>query len=100
MPRPAGAVPAPVIHARLGSEIRLEQAELTLALAAALKHAPSMRTPVFYEQQGMRASTWNVPRFPYSFDETIDGGLILPRRPDQPDRANDGRRWQPPGDQR
>ncbi len=27
----------------------------------------------------MRASTWNVPRFLYSFDETIDGGLILPR---------------------
>jgi hypothetical protein len=27
----------------------------------------------------MRASTWNVPRFLYGFDETIDGGLILPR---------------------
>jgi superfamily II DNA or RNA helicase len=38
-----------------------------------------MRNPVFYERQRMRASTWNVPRFLYSFDETIDGGLILPR---------------------
>jgi superfamily II DNA or RNA helicase len=27
----------------------------------------------------MRASTWNVSRFLYGFDETIDGGLILPR---------------------
>jgi len=27
----------------------------------------------------MRASTWNLPRFLHSFDETIDGGLILPR---------------------
>jgi superfamily II DNA or RNA helicase len=70
---------APVIHARLGSGIRLEQAELTPALAAALMHAASMRNPLFYERQRMRASTWNVPRFLYSFDETIDGGLILPR---------------------
>jgi superfamily II DNA or RNA helicase len=38
-----------------------------------------MRNPVFYERQRMRASTWNVPRFLYSFDESIDGGLILPR---------------------
>jgi superfamily II DNA or RNA helicase len=71
--------PAPVIHVRLGAGIRLEQAELTPSLAATLRHAASMRNPVFYERQRMRASTWNVPRFLYSFDETIDGGLILPR---------------------
>jgi hypothetical protein len=72
-------VPAPVIHARLGAGIRLEQAELTPGLAATLRHAASMRNPLFYERQRMRASTWNVPRFLHSFDETIDGGLILPR---------------------
>jgi len=72
-------VAAPVIHARLGAGIRLEQSELTPALAAALRHAASMRNPVFYERQRMRASTWNVPRFLYSFDETVDGGLIVPR---------------------
>jgi superfamily II DNA or RNA helicase len=72
-------VAAPVIHARLGAGIRLDQAELTPALAAALRHAASMRNPVFYERQRIRASTWNVPRFLHSFDETIDGGLILPR---------------------
>jgi superfamily II DNA or RNA helicase len=27
----------------------------------------------------MRASTYNVPRFLHSYDETLDGGLILPR---------------------
>lgn len=27
----------------------------------------------------MRLSTWDVPRFIRSFDETLDGGLILPR---------------------
>jgi hypothetical protein len=27
----------------------------------------------------MRASTYGIPRFLYSFDETIDGGLVLPR---------------------
>jgi superfamily II DNA or RNA helicase len=76
-----GTLPAaaPVIHVRLGAGIRVEQAELTPALAAALRHASSMRNPVFYERQRMRASTWNVPRFLHSFDESIDGGLILPR---------------------
>lgn len=74
--RPAAS---PVIHARLGAGIRVEQSELTPGLAATLRHAASMRNPVFDERQRMRASTWNVPRFLYSFDETIDGGLILPR---------------------
>jgi superfamily II DNA or RNA helicase len=72
-------VPAPVVHARLGAGIRLEHAELTPGLATALRHAASMRNPVFDERQRMRASTWNVPRFLSCFDETIDGGLILPR---------------------
>jgi superfamily II DNA or RNA helicase len=74
--RPA---PVPVIHARLGAGIRLEQAELTPGLAATLRHAASMHNPLFYERQRMRASTWNVPRFLHSYDETIDGGLIVPR---------------------
>src|SRR5260370_27414437 len=74
--RPAAA---PVIRARLGAGIRVEQAELTPGLAATLRHAASMHNPVFYERQRMQASTWNLPRFLHSFDETIDGGLILPR---------------------
>ncbi len=72
--------PAPaVIHARLGAGIRVEQAELTPALLASLKHAASMPNPLFYERQRRRTSTWGVPRFLHSFDETLDGGLILPR---------------------
>jgi hypothetical protein len=38
-----------------------------------------MHNPVFYERQRMRASTYNIPRFLHSYDETLDGGLILPR---------------------
>jgi superfamily II DNA or RNA helicase len=72
-------VPAPVMQMRLAAGIRLEQAELTPGLAATLRHAASMRNPLFYERQRMRASTWNLPRFLHSFDETVDGGLILPR---------------------
>jgi superfamily II DNA or RNA helicase len=72
--------PSPaVIRARLGAGIRLEQAELTPALLASLKHAASMPNPLFYERQQRRISTWGVPRFLRSFDETLDGGLILPR---------------------
>jgi superfamily II DNA or RNA helicase len=70
---------APVLHVRLGAGVRAVQAELTPALASALRHAASMHNPEFYERQRMRASTYNIPRFLYSFDETIDGGLILPR---------------------
>ena len=57
----------------------MEQAELTLGLAATLRHAASMHNPLFHERQRMRASTWNIPRFLHSYQETLDGGLILPR---------------------
>jgi superfamily II DNA or RNA helicase len=69
----------PVIHARLGAGIRLEQAELTPAFLASLKHAASMKNPLFYERQRLRISTWGLPQFLRSFEETLDGGLILPR---------------------
>jgi hypothetical protein len=68
-----------VLHARLGAGIRVEQAELTPGLAATLRHAASMHNPLFYERQRMRASTWNIPRFLHAYDETLGGGLILPR---------------------
>ncbi len=71
--------PAPMVRARLGAGVRLETADLTPSLLATLKHAASMPNPLFYERQRRRASTWGVPRFLRSFDETADGGLILPR---------------------
>jgi superfamily II DNA or RNA helicase len=38
-----------------------------------------MPNPLFYERQRRRISTWGVPRFLQSFDETLNGGLILSR---------------------
>jgi hypothetical protein len=38
-----------------------------------------MPNPLFYERQRLRASTWDIPRFLRSYDETIAGDLILPR---------------------
>lgn len=69
----------PLVHVCLGAGVTVEGADLTPALAATLKHAASMPNPVFYERQRLRASTWNVPRFLVSYDESLDGGLVLPR---------------------
>src|SRR5260370_27432609 len=38
-----------------------------------------MANPLFYERQRLRISSWGIPRFLQSFDETLDGGLTLPR---------------------
>ena len=69
----------PIVRARLGAGVTVQGEDLTPALAATLKHAASMPNPLFYERQRRRASTWNVPRFLRSYDETLEGGLILPR---------------------
>ena len=71
--------PAPVVHARLGAGISLDMGELTPAVLATLKHAASMPNPAFYDRQRRRISTWGVPRFLRSYDETLDGRLVLPR---------------------
>lgn len=57
----------------------MESGELSPALHAAVKHAASMPNPIFYERQRLRMSTWDTPRFLRSYDETVDGGLVLPR---------------------
>jgi superfamily II DNA or RNA helicase len=74
--RPSSPAKVPV---RLDAGIRLTCQDLTPALLATLKHAASMANPEFYERQRRRASTWDIPRFLRSYDETIDGSLILPR---------------------
>lgn len=71
--------PAPVVNLQLAAGASVDMAELTPALLATLKHAASMPNPVFYDRQRRRYSTWGVPRFLYSFDETLDGRLVLPR---------------------
>jgi superfamily II DNA or RNA helicase len=70
---------APVVRVRLSAGVRVEGEDLTPDLMATLKHAASMPNPLFYERQRLRASTWDVPRFLRSYDESLDGALILPR---------------------
>jgi hypothetical protein len=67
------------VTVRLAAGVRVELAELTPQVQATLKHAASMPNPLFYERQRRRLSTWDAPRFLRSYEETLDGGLVLPR---------------------
>lgn len=71
--------PAAVVKVRLHAGITLDMEALTPALLGTLKHAASMANPEFYERQRRRASVWNIPRFICSYDETLEGELVLPR---------------------
>ena len=71
--------PPPLVRATVGSGIALNIADLTPACLATLKHAASMPNPVFYDRQRRRFSTWGIPRFLHSYDETLAGALVLPR---------------------
>jgi superfamily II DNA or RNA helicase len=68
-----------VVQAKLGAGISIDTAQLTPAVLATLKHAASMPNPAFYDRQRRRFSTWGIPRFLCSYDETVDGHLVLPR---------------------
>lgn len=69
----------PIVHAHLAARITVPGADLTPTLLSTLKHAASRANPEFYERQRMRRSTWNIPRYIRSYDETLTGDLILPR---------------------
>ena len=71
--------PAPIVRLRLSSGIRIAGDQLSPATYAALKHAATMANSEFYDRQRRRQSTWNIPRFITSYDETPDGFLVLPR---------------------
>ena len=71
--------PAQVVGVQLAAGVAVDMSALTPALLATLKHAASMPNPAFYDRQRRRFSTWGVPRFLHSFDETLDGRLVLPR---------------------
>jgi superfamily II DNA or RNA helicase len=71
--------PAAVVRAVLGAGVGIAMDDLTPALLATLKHAASVPNPAFYERQRRRLSTWGVPRFLRSYDETPVGDLVLPR---------------------
>ena len=71
--------PAAIIRATFISRITLTANDLGPAMIAAVKHAASIRNPEFDARQRARRSTWDTPRFLYSYDETVEGDLVLPR---------------------
>src|ERR1700758_2551464 len=71
--------PAAIIRATFTSRLTLTANDLAPAMIAAVKHAASIRNPEFDARQRARRSTWDTPRFLYSYDETAEGDLILPR---------------------
>jgi superfamily II DNA or RNA helicase len=71
--------PAAIIRATFASRITLTANDLGPAMISAIKHASSIRNPEFDARQRARRSTWETPRFLYSYDETADGDLVLPR---------------------
>ncbi|GAA4366672.1 DEAD/DEAH box helicase family protein [Paeniglutamicibacter cryotolerans] len=72
-------LPAALIHATLAARITVRATDLGPAMASALKHASSLPNPMFYEKQRQGRSTWDTPRFLTSYDETLEGDLVLPR---------------------
>ena len=73
-------VPTPAfIRVVKGATLVVRGEDLTPPLASTLMHAASLRNPEFDERQRQRRSTWNIPRFIRSFDETLEGDLVLPR---------------------
>ena len=73
-------VPVPdVVHVGVGSRVTVSGEDLTPTMASTLMHAASLSNPVFDERQRQRRSTWDVPRFLRSYDETLAGDLVLPR---------------------
>lgn len=71
--------PAAIVRADFASRITLTANDLGPAMISAVKHAASIRNPEFDARQRARRSTWNTPRFLYSYDETAEGDLVLPR---------------------
>ncbi len=71
--------PAAIVRAEFASRLTLAANDLGPAMISAVKHAASIRNPEFDARQRARRSTWDTPRFLYSYDETADGDLVLPR---------------------
>lgn len=80
-PKSSKIVPRPalVVHLNFAGRITVKSSDLGPSMIAAVKHAASMPNPAFQERQRQRRSTWNLPRFLCSYDETVEGDLILPR---------------------
>ncbi len=81
LPTSSKIVPRPstIVRAGFASRITLAANDLGPAMISAIKHAASIRNPEFDARQRARRSTWDTPRFLYSYDETAEGDLVLPR---------------------
>jgi superfamily II DNA or RNA helicase len=81
LPTSSKIVPRPsaIIRAQLAARITVTAADLGPAMISSVKHAASIRNPEFDARQRARRSTWDTPRFLYSYDETAEGDLVLPR---------------------
>jgi hypothetical protein len=81
LPTSSKIVPRPsaIIRTHLAARMTVTTADLGPAMISAVKHAASIRNPEFDARQRARRSTWDTPRFLYSYDETLEGDLVLPR---------------------
>lgn len=68
-----------ILHVRVAAGLTVSGHDLTPSLQSTLKHAASLANPAFFQRQRLRKSTWDTPRFLRSYDETIEGDLVLPR---------------------
>lgn len=68
-----------ILHVRLGAGVTITGRDLTPSFESTLKHAASLANPAFFQRQRLRKSTWDTPRFLRSYDETLEGDLVLPR---------------------
>lgn len=79
MPTSSKIVPRPaaLVRASFGARIQLIATDLGPAMISAVKHAAAIPNPEFFARQRARRSTWDTPRFLRSYNETLDGDLIL-----------------------
>ncbi len=76
--RSAGPPPPAQIRAELGTTLAIFRAGLPPAFVAALKHLASIHNPKFYENEQLRFSNWDTPRFIQAYREDLEW-IYLPR---------------------
>jgi hypothetical protein len=72
------AKPPPKIAATEGAMLAVDRIGLPPALVASLKHLASLHNPKFYENERLRFSNHDTPRFVRCYQENL-GELLLPR---------------------
>jgi len=72
------AKPPPRVVARAGAMLAIDRIGLPPALVASLKHLASLHNPKFYENERLRFSNHDTPRFIRCYRESL-GELLIPR---------------------